>query len=334
MLEWTERPIDQVSFDEGTEKSIDVPRDNPIRRMICEFFFYHTTGGSAPTYINDDFLNLIQSVKLQMDGNENKFAIGGRQWYYLEKDDKQTAPYKDTPTSSTTTAETVRVCLVWDFASDPLDRQDITALLPANRLSSLKLKILWGTVSTHVTSANPSTMTDASSGVNVEIREVSGTVNTPNGEKDIGEIAFADIRVDAKVIAIPPSKTSYDTSTLKENVTPAPSNIMKNLFIVLDNGVRSNSLITGFKVQKEKGGSKPLLTRTWMNAYLERKTESRLESLATGVLALDYVDIFGSGLINRGNEGDVRYRFLTSSGAVEAQDTLEIVSRYISLEAV
>ena len=329
MLEWTERPIDTIAFDESLEKSIDVPRDNPIRRMVCEFYVKFVNG-TSPVESDDGLLEIIKNVKLQMDGSELKFAKTGRQWYYLEKDDKHTAPYRTTFTTTNSATHVEKVVLIHDFASDPLDRQDITALLPANRFSSLKLFVTYGTKDD--VSTNISSITDADSGVKVEIREVSGTVSTSKGEIDIGQMPFADIREDSKLVAIAPSKTSFDTSTIKENVTPAPANILKNLFLQLDSDIRTNDLITDIKIQKEKGGKKTILHRTWNLAWAERKTESAIETLNVGVLTFDYVDLLGGGLVNRGNEGDIRYRFLSSSGAVEANDNLEILSRYISLE--
>lgn len=327
-LEWHERPIDTIAFDEESEKSIDVPRDNPIRRIMCEFYV-EFVNGTSPVETDDGLLELLENIKLQMDGKDLKFSKSGRQWFYLEKDDKKTAPYRTTFTTTNSATHTEKVVLIHDFASDPLDRQDITALLPAQRMSSLKLIANFGSASD--VSTNISSITDANSGINVEIREVSGTVDTGNGVIDIGSMPFADIREDAKVDGIPASKTSFDTSTFKVDVTPAPANILKNLFIVLDSDVRSNAFITDIKIQKEKGGKKTLIHRKWNMAWAERKTEQGLESVTTGILVFDYVDIFGGGLVNRGNEGDVRYRFLTGA-STEATDNLEIVSRYITLE--
>ena len=327
-LEWHERPIDTIAFDESLSKSIDVPRDNPIQRIICKFYAVFVNG-TSPVETDDGLLELLQNIKLQMDGKDLKFSKSGRQWFYLEKDDKKTAPYISTFDTTNSGTHTEEVVLTHHFGADPFDRQDISALLPANRMSSLKLIATYGTASD--VSTNISSITDASSGIAVEIREVSGTVQTNDGVIDIGSMPFADIREDAKVIAIAPSKTSFDTSTLKENVTPAPANILKNLFIVLDSDVKTNAFITDIKIQKEKGGKKTLMHRTWDSAYFERKTEQSLETLSTGVLVLDYVDIFGGGLVNRGNEGDIRYRFLTGA-STEATDNLEILSRYISLE--
>lgn len=266
-----------------------------------------------------------------MNGKDIKFSKSGRQWYYMEKDDKGTAPSKDSLVLTASATTTHRFVLIHDFASDPLDRQDITALLPANRLSSLKLKITYGALSDIATTTGDATITDASSGCDVEIREVSGTVERDGGSIDIGDLPFADIREDSDATGIPPSKTSFDSSTFKKDVTPAPANILKQLFLVLDSDVRTDSFITEIKIQREKGGAKRLIHRTYENARRERKTEQSLESITTGVLALDYVDIFGRGLINRGNEGDIRFRFLTGA-STEASDNLEILTRYISLE--
>ena len=330
-LEWTERPIDSIAFDESVTKKIDVPRDNPIRRIVCEFFIEIVNGTTPLVATDDDILEIVQTAKLVVNGADTKFIKSGRQWFYIEKDDKGTAPQKDALTLTASVTTTHRFTLVHDFASDPLDRQDITALLPANRLSSLTLEITYGALS-DVSSSDleGASITDANSGVDVEIREVSGTVDRAGSSLDIADLPFADIREINDATGIPPSKTSFDASTFKKDVTPAPANILKQLFLVLDSDVRSDAFITEVKIQREKGGNRRLYHRTYTSLRTERKTEQSLESITTGVFALDYVDIFGRGLINRGNEGDIRFRFLTGA-STEADDDLEILTRYISL---
>jgi len=257
-LEWTERPIDTIAFNESTTKSIDIPRDNPIRRIVCEFFVKIVAGTGALVASDDDILEVVQTAKLVMNGSDVKFIKSGRQWFYMEKDDKGTAPAKDALTLTASATTVNRFTLVHDFASDPLDRQDITALLPANRLSSLKLEITWGTVADMATTAEDGTTTDADSGCDVEIREVSGTVERNGQVIDIADMPFADIRETNDATGIPPSKTSFDASTFKKNVTPAPANILKQLFLVLNSDVRDDAFITEVKIQREKGGNKRL----------------------------------------------------------------------------
>jgi len=330
-LEWSERPIDSIAFVESGFKEIDVPRDNPIRRIVCEVFIKIVAGTNALVASDDDILEIVSKAELIMNGKDIKFVKSGRQWFYLEKDDKGTAPQKDALTLTASATTVHRFTLVHDFASDPLDRQDITALLPANRMSSLKLRFTYNAIADVATTNEDATITAADSGVDVEIREVSGTVDRDGGSIDIGDLPFADIRETNDATGIPPSKTSFDASTFKKNVTPAPANILKQLFLVLNADVRDDAFITEVKIQKEKGGNKTLYHRTYTSLRTERKTEQSLESITTGVFVLDYVDLFGRGLINRGNEGDIRFRFLTGA-STESADNLEILTRYISLE--
>jgi len=330
-LEWTERPIDTIAFDESVSKEIDVPRDNPIRRIVCEVFIKTVAGTNAFVATDDDILEIVQKAELIMNGKDIKFSKSARQWFYMEKDDKGTAPQKDSLTLTASATTVHRFTLIHDFASDPLDRQDITALLPANRMSSLKLRFTYGALSDVSSATEDGSITDADSGVDVEIREVSGTVDRDGGSIDVGDLPFADIRESNDATGIPPSKTSFDSSTCKKDVTPATANILKQLFLVLNADVRDDAFITEVKIQREKGGAKRLYHRTYTSLRTERKTEQSLESLTTGVFALDYVDIFGRGLINRGNEGDIRFRFLTGA-STESADNLEILTRYVSLE--
>ncbi len=321
VLEFTQRPIDTVAFNESSELKIDVPRDNPIQSIITEVFV-EFVNGTSPVETDDGLLEIIKSAKLQMDGKDLKFNKSGRQWFYLEKDDQKTSPYRTTFVTTNAATHTEKVQLIHDFVADPLDENDITALLPANRMSSLKLIYNFGVAAD--VSSNIASITDANSGVNVEIIEVIGTIERDGNVLDIGDVPFADIREDARVDVLESAKTSFDTSTMKVNVTPAPANILKSVMIQLDNDVRTNALITDVKLQKEKGGKKTLRHFKWNSEWARRKVRSQLESPSVGILVLDHVDFFRTGLINRGNEGDIRFRILTAT-TNEAQDTLEIL---------
>jgi len=328
VLEFTQRPIDGLSFNESSELKVDIPRDNPIQSLICEVFV-EMVNGTSPVETDDGLLEIIKSAKLQMDGKDIKFNKTGRQWFYIEKDDKRTSPYRTTFVTTNSATHTEKVLLIHDFVADPLDENDISALLPANRMSSLKFIVNFGVAAD--VSSNIASITDANSGVNIEIIEVTGTVERDGSMLNIGDVPFADIREDARVDTLLSAKTSFDTSTMKVDVTPAPANIIKTVMIQLDNDIRTNALITDVKLQKEKGGTKRLRHFKWNSEWARRKVRSHLESPSVGVLVLDHVDFFKTGLINRGNEGDIRFRILTAS-TNEAQDTLEMLQRYISLE--
>ena len=137
--------MDTFELTESKETKHKIPRDNPIQRATGLFEFVYTVGANAPVYKDDDFLNLIERLLWQTE-SDFKFSKAGVSSFYLEKDDMGTAPYKD---SAKTAAgqHTMRIFLTWKFQSDPTDRLDATALLPANKFSSQTFNVKLGSMS-------------------------------------------------------------------------------------------------------------------------------------------------------------------------------------------
>lgn len=335
MTSWQERPVGSVDVTTSGTKKLDIPRDNAIRRMIMRFVINLTTGVTAPTYDEDDILRFIKKIRLVKNGDENIFNVSGRLWWFIEKFEKKTKPYKVDPTSSTTTTADAIVTLIADFALDRTDENDTRALLQPQNFTSLKLEIDYGAAS-DIASANAPTINTASSSVQVEIREALGTVARVNKDGvteqvDVNVAPMQKITELEDSIALLASKTSFDTSSIPYNITPAPSNIMTHGLLVSDNGVRSDSLVTDIKYQKEKGGRSPIIERKWTGLREETKTEYSQESLDTGFVYLDFVDKLEGGLVHVGNEGDIKLRVLTSSGVTSGQDEILVFIRSASL---
>jgi len=327
---FTERPIGSVEVTTSGTKKLDIPRDNTIRRIIMRFIINLTTGATAPTYKEDEIQQFIKKIRLVKNGDKNIFNVSGRMWWFVEKFEKGTKPYKVDPTSATSTTADAILTLIADFALDRKNENDIRALLQPQDFSSLKLEIDYGS-NADIASANAPTINTASSSVQVEIREVLGTVKVGEQEVDINSAPMQEISELEETIDLIASKTSFDTNSLPYNISPAPATHMTHTMLVLDNGVRSDSLVTDVKYQKEKGGRFPILERKYTGLREETKTEYAQETLDTGVVYVDHIDKLDGGLVHTGNEGDIKIRFLTSSGVTAGQDTVLLFVRSKSL---
>lgn len=323
-MSWQERPVGTIPYTSGQlGAKLQIPRDNPIRWLALRFRFGLTTGGSAPTYNEDDILNLIKKIRLVMGGNDIKYNVSGKVAFYVEKFEKKTQPNKVAPTSSTTTTADAIVTLMIDFATNRLNENDKTALLLADTLSSLDLLIDWGTAS-DLASANAPTIN--ASEVTVEMREYADLPVDPKTNLRNQKLSVRDIREVEDSITLVANKNSFDTSSIAYNIVPSPSTIMTHGFLVVASGVKSNTDVTNIKVQKEKGGKKAILERSFNVLHEEMKVRYAQETLDTGFLYLDYVDRLEGGLQNLGNEGDTRLRLLTSSG-VGGSDLVQVFVR-------
>jgi len=335
-VQWNERPIGNVPYVTNTTQTLIIPRDKPIRRIVMRVVLNLTTGGVAPTYTEDDILNVIKKIRLVMNGNDNKFNVNARLWFYVEMFEKGTQVQRVAPTSSISTTADAVVTLIADFAQDRKNEDDFSALLPARRLSSLNLEIDWGGT-TDLATANAPTINVASR-IIVEIRECYGTIDEFNADgtvtksTDVNDADYFDIREGMDTLPIDANYSSFDNSSLKKNVIPAPSTILTNAFLVRDQtspaGNKSNALVTDLKIQRESPFVVNILQRTFLSLWGEIKPEYSLESPPTGIIYLDYVDKFSGGLVNNGNEGDIKYRFLTA-GFVSGQ-AIDIFTRSVS----
>jgi len=307
-----------------------------IRAIVLRFFVEIVNAASVPVLIEDDILKIIKKVKLTRNGSNVKYDMDGRMMFYVEKLTKGTAPDKVAPSVAMSATATAEVTLRIDFATNRLNQRDTSALLKTRgpRLSSLVLEITWGDIA-DVESANPGVITVANSGVEVALEEVTGTTTQGGAEVDVNTPDYTPIdyiettrSIDLELAA----KTSFDNDTQKENVIPAPSNLVSNLMLVDDAAVRSDALITDFKIQRESPFQKRIIQRRWGHFVKENKAEYSQETRSVGIAYFDYVDLLGIGLINNGAEGDVKYRFLKIASA--SGDKIDLYTKSFAVAAV
>lgn len=299
------------------------------------FILNLTTTPSAPTYTEDDILNVIKKIRCVLNGNDNKFNTNARLWFYVEEYEKSTLCRKIAPTSSVSTTADAEVVLIADFAQERLNEDDISALLPARRFASIRLEIDWGGTTDLATANAPSI--NVSSRCLVEIREATGEdkvlINDKEETINIDDMNFLDIREGMDTIPIDANYNSFDSSSLKKNVIPAPAQIRTHLLMIRDetapSGNKSNALLTDIKVQKEVGRPRNILQRTFFSLFGEQKVEYALETLPNGIIYIDWLQKLIGGLINSGNEGDVKFRFLTAEFV--AGQNIDIFTRHVEI---
>lgn len=342
-LEYIRRPVGTVDVDEDTTKKLKIPRDLAIRALIARVVINHTTPAGAPVYVEDPLFKFIKKIRLLMNGHDKKFDLPLRMINYVDKKEKGTSPpLTDFSTATSTTVDATNL-LRFDFAADRLDRNDIDSLLPANRLSSLDLEVDYAKIG-DVTTSNAPTIVDADSKVEIEIIQVVGTVVVEdddgnnhtidiNSEEpdDIKLLQFQNILESVKDIAIPTTaKDSFDSSSLAENMTPAPATIMTNALLVTNNKVLDDALVTDIKLARESPRGELVYESAWEITKEEGKQEYQEESQTTGFVLLDWVDILDGGFVHDGKETDAKFRFLTAAGTVD-EDFIQIFTRSVSL---
>lgn len=340
MLNWTERPIGSIAYsNDGLEHSIDIPRDNAIRRVIMRTDFNLTNPAAAPTLTEDDILNAVKRIRIEEDGDTNRINLSARLWFYIEYSEKEAKPQYVAPITTVSTTYDATVTLIADFATQRENEFDISAVLQTSKLSTLKLFVTWG-LAADIASANAPTI-NAASAMEVEIREVFGTFDWTHLDADGNSVTDNNVDINNPIqyqpkrftenfttLKIDANHAGFDDDSLPFNVAPTPSNIVAQALMVLDqNNLKNNALVTQFKVARESPYQLRHTQRKWLSKWDGQKAQQRLsEGNPIGFIFMDWIEISGgSGLINNTKDGDVKYRFLTS-GFVAGQ-TINIFTR-------
>jgi|SRR5579872_2495068 len=340
MLQWTERPIGNIPYaSDGLEHNLIIPRDNAIRRVYLRFDFNLTNPAGAPTFTEDDIFNLIKKIRIEEDGANNRINLNGRMWFYIEYNEKETKPNYVAPVTTVSTTYDATVTLIADFATDRDNEFDISAILQTKKLSNLLLWVTWG-LQADLASANAPTI-NASTNVEVEIREVYGTFDWTHIDKDGNQVTDKGVDVNDPdtyqpkrytetftTVKIDANHASFDDDSLTYSIAPTPSNIVSQAMMVLDqNGLKNNSIVTQFKVQRESPYQLRHIQRKWLSMWDSKKVQQKLsEGLTIGFIFLDWIqESGGTGLINNTKDGDIKYRFLIAG--FSAGQTINIFTR-------
>lgn len=340
-IKWNKRLVNRIDFKLSTTKSLEIPRDKPIRRMTLRFFFKITNTVTAPTILEGDILNLIKRIRVLLNGDDKKYDVTGVQTFYLEKNDKHSEPYLSKAPTAASAVATAEVLLTIDFSSaqNRQDEGDIGELLMSHRFSSVFLEIDWGAAA-DLASANAPTISEVTgeSGCDVEIREASGQVEVKDLSKpdsaskkiSVFELDTTDIRVGVDTKTVDKAYANLDDASLQSNVRPSPTVILTTMFIVRDNKIRDNALIEKIRLQQDSPDTLQMIEGRFKTMWAEQKAENEIESIDTGILYFDWEDMLEHGLITEGAETNKKFRFQAKAPVDSTNSTIEIVTRYIS----
>jgi len=337
VIQTKERPLGtSIPFVANKTQRVDIDRDNLIRRISILFKIVVTTATTAgTTIIEDDLLNIIRKIRLVMDADDNKFNVDGLKWLIVEQNEKGTIPQRDAfviPGSGTST--TFNILLNADFAQARQNLSDLSALLDSPNKSSLKLEIDWGSIADVLETVND-TIIDTDTEVLINLVEVFDDAGA-EANAELAGGSFVDLREQIDEFLVEKANTSFDNSILQEQIEPVPSNILTHDLVtkedvesVTGSPVRTNDIITNFKVENIKGVGEKIVQSRFDQAHFGNKSENALESIFTGNLYIDWIDQRRGGLSNFVAEA-IKWRFLTNGPATDETDAIQIYTRYVS----
>jgi len=343
-----ERPLsEQNVFTKNKVIKVDIDQDNLIRRLGLLLTVNMSTPSAMTAATNpreNGLVSLVKKIKVIMDTDENKFDVDAVKLRIVEAIEKGTPQFQDTLAAPAAGASnTLRAFLVLDFAQQRQNLRDLSALLNAPNLTSLKFSVDWGG-ETDLFGTVSDTVIDSAT-IDLTIVEVFDKDTTPDNitaqardsfKKTIAPNGFIDIREGVDVFDVTKAHTSYDNNTLKQDVDPDPSTIFTHLFMTVEDSTevsgqftRANDIMTDIKIDNVKGNGEILFQNPFLALHYGVKSEYAQENLFTGVGYIDWRDQRRGGLANFVKDA-LKFKFLTNAPISTETDTIELFTRYAS----
>lgn len=327
--------VNKVDFSQDSDVKIEIPQDNPLRRITLSFLFEVIGGATAGSgIIEDDLLNLVKRIQVIFNGATNKVDVDLRTYFHANTYQNGTSAFRDafsTPTSSQT--DTYKVTVTIDFAQLKNNLTDFSGLFNAPSFSSLDLKIQWGSIS-DVLSTVGNTTIGSNTKCEVSITEV---YDNGQGENQLSDVVLSaqDIREGIDVTNITQAFDSFGGSELEAKILPVPSTVLEHCLVALDNvtdsqSTKSNTVISQLKLENVRGGEELIFFEKWINWFKQNKAEYSLESgvHANGVIFISWNELRLEGLLNNVVDA-LKYKFLTASPTTNKQNAVRIYKKYI-----
>ena len=328
----------KLPFKSNTQQKLELPQDRPIRRITMRFRLNVKTGataGSSPKV--NGYLNIIKHIQVLMNGTQQKFFIGGpakRQHDYFK-----TGVYPVMSNVATIPGANANYdfyfTVSFDFAQNPSNLSDFSALLNAPALGSLDLLVDWGAIGDALSTVGNTTIDESKSGVDVSYVEVFD-----NGDSDGVNLGDAlanaiDIRlVQETAHQIDKEYNSFGTNETYVDILPVPALILNHMIIAQKNitdgnPTNTNDVITHFSYENIRGRGEPIMSDRWETFHDTLKSDYNLNVAApTGIGFIDWTDQRQGGLRNDAVDA-IKLKLLTNAPATNKKNGTVLVVEFV-----
>ena len=301
---------DDLEYKENTEVLFKMPRDRPYRRITCLTEITITGGGTnAPTGLKTEgWKNLIKKIRFLRNGSDTKIHISGVSKYFMDYYLNGVAPAQATqPAVGATGDYKYWICYTIDFASDPRDLSDFTALQPVRGQASLHLGFTWGDINDIFATPNGATIKAAGTKVKISMTEAFNN-SAPVQGNDRGLAAYLESALDFRVLEDSPAiiKRKYDSFGLNEfRITQEPTPSLKLYELIRtvknfgsDDWSHSNSVVDYWKLENIQGPGEPIFRDAWISWWATQKQDFMLDTQPVGVVLMNYARLRQGGIRN------------------------------------
>lgn len=331
--QWRNVKVGKIDFAASDKKTISLQKVNPLRWISMLFKIVVVENNTAnPTEVEDTILNIVKNAKLTLDKDDVKFSYDLRKKFYKQKIRKGTEPYNNRNTVLGQNATVTYVCRIrHDFASNPLDQNDISALLPVAKYGEITLQIEWGALA-DLFSANTggTSITVASSGCWVQARECYLLNKDSHAAFARGELGngFFDLRESTQSKSITKAFTNLENDAFEIPVKPSQVKVLNQLILSKDNaGLKSNALVTDISLQDVRGAGIRYITTDYDDFSKSQKDEYQIESLEDGYIFFDYNELLNGGLINDDSSDSIK--LMATTPAPAGTPYVEVLTEYL-----
>jgi hypothetical protein len=322
--------VTEIPFVENSEQIVDIPQDNPLRRITLSFFVDYTTITTIATAKNDDLLNLVKRVQLIFNGATTKFDVDLKTYFFASTFQNGTKLSRDAFNVAISANNIAKITMTIDFAQLKNNLTDFSGLFNAPAFSSLQLKLQWGDIGDVVSTA---TTTINSAKCELATTEV---YDNGQGENQLDEVVLSaqDIREGVDVTNITKAFGSFGGDELEAKILPVPSTILEHCLVTQNfttstNPARSDALITQLRLENVRGGEELIFYDTWLNWKTQNKAEYGLTSadVDAGTIFISWNELRLAGLLNNVVDA-LKYKFLTALLGSNT-NTVRVYKKYI-----
>lgn len=283
-----QRQLDRIVYSASSISTIDLPREHWAKKILLQLVGDATTGSGTPSRSTYNPFDIITRIEVIANGSQTIKSISGKMLYLQNILEHGTIPNRtQTPSAASQSNQAFGGGLMLYFDKD---KDYLESLLPTHVLSSLQLKITWGTALS-IDSQSSNGLTINSLYVYPLLTEELNRGQSTAGIGVCKETEFVKVLTAAgwTEVDLPVGNVYNSLSVLTRDNTAASNTIISEYEVIKDglevirkarfDQSRSEDLIdyalettnqpTGFTViDFDLGGSAPINTRGWSSLKL------------------------------------------------------------------
>jgi len=307
-----QRQLDRITYAASSISTLDIPREHWDKKITLQLVGVCSTGSANPASTRSPYnpFDIITRIEVIANGSQTIKSYSGKMLYLQNILEHGTIPPRtQTPGTASQSTQDFGGALTLYFDKD---KDYIESLLPTHVLSSLQLKITWGTAL--------SLQTDASNGLTITTLYVYPllTEELNRGQSTAGIGVLKETEFVKTLTASGWAEIDLPVGNVYEGIS----------VLTRDNTVASNSIISEYEVVKD--GLEIIRKARFDQSRSEDLVDYALEAAnqPTGFTIIDF-DLGGSAPINTKGWSSLKLRLNVSTTPTSVSDVTVVTGEVI-----